>query len=167
MKNLLILRHAEAAGKASGGTDFERQLTDAGKDQARAQGVLLRTAQVGFDRIVASSALRAVQTAGAVKEAAGFSGEVEAVEALYNAPGEVLLEFVRGLPNEFSTVLMVAHLPGVAQLLSLLTTEHVDLEQIFSPGTMAGVQAEGDSWEDLDYGVGALTLFIPPIIPFV
>ena len=65
--------------------------------------------------------------------------------------------------NGYSTMLLVAHMPGVAQLLSLLTTEHEDLEQIFSPGTMAGVQVDGETWEELDYGVGALTLFFPPI----
>jgi phosphohistidine phosphatase SixA len=60
--------------------------------------------------------------------------------------------------------LLVAHLPGVAQLASLLTTEHVDLDLIFSPGTMAVVQMECDSWKHCDYGVGALTLFLPPML---
>lgn len=165
MKNLIILRHGEADSKGPKGSDFDRHLTDQGREQARIQGRLLRLVGIQFDRVVSSSAVRALETAAAVMDEAGFKGEVESVEALYNAPGEVLLEFARGLPNGFHTLLMVAHLPGVAQLLSLLTTEHMDLEQIFSPATIAGVQVEGETWQDLDYGVGALTLFLPPVLP--
>ncbi len=67
--------------------------------------------------------------------------------------------------EDFSTLLLVAHVPGVAQLLSLLTTEHVDLDQIYPPATLSAVQLDDDSWRDFDYGVAALKLFFPPLLP--
>jgi len=164
MKSLLLLRHAEAQDKLQGGSDFDRTLTDEGLNQASIQGFFLRNAGIAVDRIVASSAKRAGQTADVVKEAGGLAMEVQSVDALYNAPGDALLEYLRGLPEEASHVLMVAHLPGVAELVSLLTTEHVDLDNVFGPGTLAGVMVEGNSWRDFDYGTGVLTLFLPPVL---
>ena len=164
MKSLLLLRHAETHNKPKGGSDFDRTLTDEGVTQASIQGYFLRNAGIAVDRIVASSAKRAGQTADVVKEAGGLAMEVQLEDALYNAPGDALLEYLRGLPEEASHVLMVAHLPGVAELVSLLTTEHVDLDQVFGPGTLAGVMVDGDSWRDFDYGTGILTLFLPPVL---
>lgn len=164
MKTLIILRHANAFDQSKGGGDFERPLTDLGREQAGRQGWFLRQSGVAVERIIASSARRVQETAAAVAEAAGNGLAPESVDALYNAPGEVLLEYVRGLPDDSSVILLVAHMPGVAQLASLLTTEHGDLDLIYSPGTMAAVQIEGDSWQNVDYGVGVLTLFLPPIL---
>ena len=111
-----------------------------------------------------SSAKRAGQTADVVKEAGGLAMEVQSEDALYNAPGDALLEYLRGIPEEASHVLLVAHLPGVAELVSLLTTEHVDLGQVFGHATLAGVMVDGNSWQDFDYGTGMLTLFLPPLL---
>ncbi|MCZ6647056.1 MAG: phosphohistidine phosphatase SixA [SAR324 cluster bacterium] len=164
MKTLIILRHADALEKTSGMSDFERPLSDEGCSQASRQGQFLRQAGICIDRVVASSALRARTTAETVVDASGAGVDIETSDELYNAPGETLLEYVRCLPDELTRLLMVAHLPGVAQLLSLLTTEHVDLDHIFSPATLAAVQLDGDSWHEFDYGVGALTLFLPPVL---
>ena len=165
MKTLIILRHAEADNPSPGNSDFERSLTELGRQQAGRQGEFLRQSGVTVERVIASSARRVQETAGAVCAACGNGLEPECVDALYNAPGEVLLEYVRGMPDDFSGLMLVAHMPGVAQLVSLLTTEHGDLDLIYSPGAMAAVQVEGDSWQGLDYGAGVLTLFLPPILP--
>ncbi len=165
MKTLIVLRHADAAGKSGGMSDFERPLSEEGRRQAGGQGAFLRQAGISMERVVASSALRAMETAEAVMGACNSGIEVESAQELYNAPAEDLLDYVRGLPNEFASLLLIAHLPGVAQLLSLLTTEHVDLDLIYSPGTLAAVQFEAKSWQEVDYGTGALILFLPPILP--
>ena len=163
MKSLIILRHADAEGKAPGGSDFDRVLSELGKTQARNQGLVLRQTGISPERVVASSAHRTMETAQLVVDGAGLQVAVEPEETLYNAPGAALLEFVRGVTVDCNSMLMVAHLPGVAELVSLLTTEHEDLMQIYSPGTMTAVQADGPSWVDFDYGTGSLILFLPPI----
>lgn len=165
MKTLIILRHADAADQSAGVSDFERPLTELGREQARRQGQFIRQSGVSVERIIASAAKRVQETAAALVESCGNGLEVESVDMLYNAPGEVLLEYVRGLPDDCNIVMLLAHMPGVAQLVSLLTTEHGDLDLNYSTGTLAAVQIEGDSWQDLDYGVGMLTLILPPILP--
>ena len=165
MKTLIIFRHGEAEDTPPGKTDADRALTGKGRDQAARQGNFLRQAGMVPEKVIASSALRAVQTAEAFSTASGAGGSVEALDELYNVPGDALLEYARGLREEIATLAMVAHMPGVAQLLSLLTTEHVDLDHVYSPGTIAAVRVEGNSWQDLDYGAGALTLFLPPVLP--
>ncbi len=165
MKTLIILRHADAVDQSAGISDFERPLTELGREQAGRQGQFLRQSGVDVERIIASAARRVQETAAALVASCGNGLEPESVDTLYNAPGEVLLEYVRGMPDDCSVIMLLAHMPGVAQLVNLLTTEHGDLDLIYSPGTMAAVQIEGDSWQDLDYGVGVLTLFLPPILP--
>ncbi len=165
MKTLLILRHADAVEKGPGMSDFDRVLTEKGRSQALGQGRFLRDAGLEVERVMASAAQRAMDTARTVTEGGGLGLEVEGVPEIYNAPGEPLLEFVRALPDDFSTLLLVAHVPGVAHLVSLLTTEHSDLAQIYSPGTLSAVQVDDNSWRDFDYGVGALKFFLPPLLP--
>ena len=165
MKTLIILRHADAANQSADVSDFERPLTELGREQARRQGQFLRQSGVKVERVIASAARRVQETAAALVENCANGLEVESVDTLYNAPGEVLLEYVRGMPDECSVIVLLAHMPGVAQLVSLLTTEHGDLDLIYSTGTMAAVQIEGDSWQDMDYGVGVITLLLPPILP--
>ena len=165
MKTLIIFRHAEAEETPPGKSDSERTLTEKGRGQATRQGNFLRQAGMVPEKVIASSALRAIQTGEALGAVGGASGSVEPLDELYNVPGDALLEVVRGLPEGIGTLAMVAHMPGVGELLSLLTTEHVDLDHVFSPATMAAVRVDGDSWRDVDYGVGALTLFLPPLLP--
>ncbi len=162
MKHLMILRHAEAA-PAGNGPDIERTLTGAGRAQAHALGRLLREWEMPLRRIVCSSAKRTRETAETLM--AGCGAEVPLIVAaeLYNASGEALLEYLQGLPDDSDRVLVVAHVPGVAELASMLVTEHVDLAIAYKAATLVEIAMEEDQWSELDYGVGILRLVLPPI----
>lgn len=165
MKQLLILRHAAAASASTGVPDRHRPLTGAGSAQATALGGLLHQWRLLPGRIVASAALRAVETAEALVGGAAGDVAVERSERLYNASAEELLTFGQGLPDGEERVMVVAHAPGVAHLVSLLITEHMDLFMSFPAGTLAQVDLDSDRWSDLDYGAGMLRLFLPPVAP--
>ena len=164
MKYLMILRHAEAAA-AGNGPDIERTLTGTGRAQAHALGRLLREWEMPLGRIVCSSAQRARETAEALM--AGCEAEVPLIvaEELYNASGETLLEYLQNMPDDGDRVLLVAHVPGVAELASMLVTEHVDLALVYKAATLVEIAVEEDHWNELDYGVGMLRLVLPPVQP--
>ena len=167
MKHLMILRHAKTVSPQGMSADHERPLTPAGHAQARALGELVSRWNFAPQRIVCSGALRARETAEELiaggKLEPPRSLPLEADDTLYNAPGETLLRRLQALPDDAERVMVVAHLPGVAELTSMLTTEHLDLALLYQPCTLSIVVMDEPRWSDLDYGVGALALLLPPM----
>jgi phosphohistidine phosphatase len=164
LKNLLILRHASPAPPGPDGNDFTRALTPQGEREASLQGAFLREADIVPQIIAASSALRAVTTAELLVAALGGSPAVTREEVLYNAPGEVLLDYVQRLPDRAATVLLVAHMPGVAELLGILASDPADMAVNFSPATLVGVSLETPArWAEVVPGCGVVEWLLPPI----
>jgi phosphohistidine phosphatase len=164
VKNLILLRHASPEAKGSDGTDFTRPLTAHGQAEARLQGGFLREAGIVPDLIASSTALRALTTANLLVESIGNAPAVTPEESLYNAPGEVLLDYVQRLPERAGIVLLVAHMPGVAELLGLLASDPADMAVAFSPCTLAGISLETPArWAQVAPGCGVVEWFLPPI----
>ena len=164
MKNLLILRHASPAAQGTDGTDFTRPLTAHGEQEARMQGGFLREAGITLDVIATSTAVRARTTAELLAAALGQAPALTPDETLYNAPGEVLLDYVQRLPERVQTVLLVAHMPGVAELLGLLASDPAELTVAFSPCTLVGVSLEKAArWAEVKPGCGVVEWLLPPL----
>ncbi len=162
MKSLLILRHAEALPAGPHLPDPDRPLTDAGTAQALAIGAALAVRAIPLPKVVSSSAVRARETASGVLEGGQYGVAIEVSQRLYNAPGEELLAALQAWPEDAERALLVAHVPGVAELTGILTTEHVDLAVIFQAATLAEVDLNIDKWSEIDYGTGALRMLLPP-----
>jgi len=161
MKSLLLLRHAEAQAASADGGDHERSLTRRGQTQARALGRWLKRRDVTPGRILCSSATRARQTAESVTRTAGWNVPLHAVDGLYNATADTMLDLVRHQSGEDERVLLVAHAPGVGDLASLLVTRHVDLALVCEPATLIEIVFDAASWTDVAARRGALRLVLP------
>jgi phosphohistidine phosphatase len=165
VKILIILRHATSAQRGPDGTDFSRPLTALGRDEARVQGGFLREAGIVPEVIVASAAVRAATTAELVASSLRSAPPLALDGTLYNALGDTLLDHVRGLPDGAHTALVVAHMPGVAELLSLLAGDLKDRSVAFAPGTLVCV-ALGPlrRWAEVEPGSGAVEWVVPPLL---
>lgn len=164
MKNLLIMRHGSPAPKGPDGTDFTRPLTPQGEREARMQGSFLRESEIVPDLIACSTAVRARMTAEQIVGAMRRPPPLTLEESLYNAPGEVLLDYVQRLPEKHNTVLLVAHMPGVAELLGLLASDPADMAVQFSPCTMVGVSlARHTHWREIVPGCAGVEWVLPPL----
>jgi phosphohistidine phosphatase len=113
---LLLLRHGQAVDFASGLTDHERPLTDAGIEQATAVGNALRARGVSIDLVLCSSATRTRQTWSAL----GLDARCELSDEVYNAGSDTLLELVRLLDERIGTAMIIGHGPGLPSLASEL-----------------------------------------------
>lgn len=121
---LFLVRHAEAA---PGDPDELRQLTSAGREQARRVGEEIAPAHP--DAVVSSPLLRARETADAVARAAGIEPAVD--ERL--APGATP-DDVRAVARERGqTVVIVAHQPDCGRAAAVLGDRP---EPSFPPGTV-------------------------------
>jgi phosphohistidine phosphatase len=126
MRTLLILRHGKAAPE-EGGSDAARPLTARGQREAELIGQLLRSEQLVPDRILASNARRARETAREAAAAVHFSGAIDELDELYLGEPEAYITAVRRNAPDAQCVLLVGHNPGLEALALILTGDPVAL----------------------------------------
>jgi len=121
--DLILWRHAEAEEGHEGLPDLERALTPKGQKQAKRMGKWLDSQLPDNSRILASPAVRTVQTA----EALGRKYKVNAALAP-DAEAEAILQ-AANWPAGKETVVIVGHQPTLGQVAALLLTgEALDFE---------------------------------------
>jgi phosphohistidine phosphatase len=146
MKTLLLLRHAKASASDTDLGDHERPLAKRGKRDAPKMGRLLRDENLLPDLIVSSSAKRCRKTADHVIEQSGYRGETRITGDLYEANEQTLREFLGRLDDRVSRVLLVAHNPGMEQLLQSLIGSYSPL----TTAALANLELPIESWRDLN-----------------
>ena len=111
MRRLILLRHAKAQKAAD---DFERPLSDQGREDAALIGRALAAEGLIPDRALVSGALRTRQTWQAA--AAAFpKAKAQVRKDLYLADARTLLDAVED-EADADTLMVVAHNPGVHAL---------------------------------------------------
>ena len=156
MKTMMVLRHATAEKNGPDGRDYTRPLTPAGREEARAQGQRMRGDGLVPALVATSAAVRAVETAQGACEAFSPMPPVWTLETLYNASGHELLAALQELPEPSATVLLVAHMPGVAELVYLLLKPTQSPTLNYVPGTYAVMELNISRWVDIAPAKGVL-----------
>lgn len=158
MRELLLLRHAEAMAASPNGRDSERPLSLHGEAQARDAGAWLAEHGAAPDAVLCSPARRAQMTADTAARALRAPPPLF-LPAIYQAtPGE-LLSLVEAHAPDARQVLLVGHNPGLEQLLALLTEGRSAEARGMSPSTVAWIELVDDT---LEPGSGRLrTLWSP------
>ena len=167
MKTLILLRHAKSACGDSDARDFDRPLSPKGRVAARTIGRELRARGVGFDAVMASPALRVVETVADVGE--GYGSRIRPVydERLYLASAAVLLEVIRGIDDRADRLLLIGHNPGLERLAMLLTRDggnalRREVEAKYPTATVAEIRLPVERWSDVEPASGCLESFIRP-----
>jgi phosphohistidine phosphatase len=115
MRQLILLRHAEAEPARPGAGDIDRPLTDRGRQEALAAAEAIATVQLHIDEVLASPALRTRETADLVAGRLNLAVPVNHVAALYlGAPNALLLALQNCRPAA-QTLLMIGHNPGISE----------------------------------------------------
>ena len=127
MKTLLVMRHAKSDHEEQDQTDHDRPLEQRGRVDAPKMGEFLTKKDMVPNYILASSAVRARETAKLVAKGCGFKGECDLKKELYLAPAKAYIDTLKALKTEAERVLIVGHNPGLEELLQHLTgnTEHM------------------------------------------
>ena len=145
MKKLLLMRHAKSSWKDVDIPDHDRPLKKRGQKDAARMGKQLKQKGIHPDKVLCSSAERAVRTAEALIGKIDFKGEVEYSEKLYMADCSAILALLKGLPDDLKTVMVIGHNPGMEALVQLLTGKVEGL----STASIAYILAKIDHWKDL------------------
>lgn len=115
MRRLILFRHAKAAPRAPSGEDFDRPLDEKGLHDAALMGRVLAGEGLIPDLALVSSAVRTRET---WDQLAGAFPNARAVvcDALYNATLEEIQAEIDAAAPAASTLMVVAHNPGLHEL---------------------------------------------------
>jgi phosphohistidine phosphatase len=148
IKTLLILRHAKAEPD-SGEGDEQRPLAKRGRRAAERVGELLSDTLP--ELVLSSTSLRTRETVEGLKKGAGSLGKVEFLSELYLATPSACLRAVAQHGGDAERVLLVGHNPGLEELVTALTGEHVSLPT----AGLAECTLEVERWSDVSLDTGA------------
>lgn len=149
MKRLTLIRHAHADDKPPGGSDFDRPLSTRGLREAGALARYLLERALLPDLLIASTARRTQQTAEILMQVLALPAQrVQPVQQLYLASADVLLHAVRDVQPEVAHLAIVAHNPGVSDLMHALLPEDVELGELVTAGACT-LTFDVNSWSDL------------------
>lgn len=168
MKTLTLLRHAKSGWNDPVARDFDRPLNDRGRRAADTMGHHLRAMGLSFDHVVASPAVRVVETVLDVAKGYGRALDPHFDRRIYLASGVTLLDIVTAFPDSASHALMVGHNPGLEDLALMLVPDAGDndlrdtLETKYPTATLAEITLDIDRWADAAIGAGTLARFIRP-----
>ena len=165
MKTLTLLRHAKSSWDDPISRDFDRPLNAKGRRAAVMIGRQLKSLDLRFDHIVASPAVRVVETLDEVWS--GYGRKLEPVwdKAMYLASAASLLDLVHALPEAADHVLMVGHNPGLEDLVLDLTLDGELRERVedkYPTATVAQMTLPVDRWADARAHSATLVAFIRP-----
>jgi phosphohistidine phosphatase len=121
MKRLTIMRHADARWKDSATEDFARPLNRRGLSGAEAMARRLLELELVPDRLLASTARRAEQTADIVARELSLSvRHVQREDALYLASAADMLRLIQKTGPRIAHLMVIAHNPGASHLIHML-----------------------------------------------
>jgi phosphohistidine phosphatase len=115
MRRLILFRHAKTEARPAGSDDFDRRLTDRGRDDAALMGRVLAEAGIAPDLVLVSPAARARETWELAGPAFPFA-RVEFRRGLYEASAEEAADEIALGTRSADTVMVVGHNPSLQEL---------------------------------------------------
>jgi phosphohistidine phosphatase len=164
-KQLFVLRHAKSSWDDPGLDDHDRPLAPRGLQAVRMLGEHLRARGIQPEQVLCSTARRTRETFDGVAP----GGELQIEPDLYTAGTAELVERLRRVPPDTSSVMVIGHNPTMQTLILRLTgnghsPESSDLSEVqrkFPTGALATLTFECE-WSELGPGCAKLVALIRP-----
>jgi phosphohistidine phosphatase len=165
MKTLTLLRHAKSSWDDGATRDFDRPLNKRGRQAARTIGREMRELGLRFDHVIASPAVRVVETLREVEE--GYGGPLGAAfdRRVYLASAETLVEIIQAAGDDGASLLLVGHNPGLENLALMLGEEgplRAEIEVKYPTATLTEISLPAERWGQVGRGGGTITRFVRP-----
>lgn len=147
MKTLVIIRHAKSKDALIGQLDFDRELSHEGEVDAKMMAQKLRDENILVDAFIASAAKRTQSTAKIfMKELAANEHQFFPTRNLYEAPVTEYYKAIQQLNDNWETVAIFGHNPGITYFINSLDTKPI---HHMPPAGMYVVKIDADSWKDI------------------
>ena len=144
MKTLFLVRHAKSSWADFSVADIDRPLNDRGKRDAPVMAERLKKRGLKIEALVSSPAKRAHKTAKLFAEVLDLpKKEILIQDDLYEAGVQQFNSVVQHLNDQFNTVALFSHNPGITDFVNTLTPTRID--NMPTCGIFA-VTIKADSW---------------------
>jgi phosphohistidine phosphatase len=149
MKTLVIIRHAKSESPGFGQSDFERGLEPKGILEAEAMSLKLINKIPSIDHFISSTALRARLTCEKFSETFRQApAKTEYADRLYHAPESVIYDVIANVHNQYNTIAVVGHNPGITAFANTLT-DKITIDNMPTSGIFA-VEADCNEWSEFE-----------------
>ncbi len=168
MKTLTLLRHAKSGWDDLALRDFDRPLNAKGKRAAMTVGRHWRQLGLSFDRVIASPAVRVVETLEQIGQGYGDDLAPAWDRRVYLASAMALLDIVRQQPDAADSIVLAGHNPGLEDLILLLVPDadgaalRDAVEEKFPTASTARLEFDVDRWAEAAANGARLALFVRP-----
>lgn len=157
---LILMRHCKSSWASPGLPDHDRPLNGRGRRSAVALGDWLRERGHLPDLALVSSSRRTQETF----EGLGLDCPMETSPRLYHASDEITLRLIETTPDTVSTLLVIGHNPGFAEVAWRLARTPVDHPRFgdYPTGATTLFRFEAESWAEIGWGAGRAEEFVIP-----
>ena len=147
MKTLVIVRHEKSSWNDPGLSDHERPLNKRGLRDAPMMGARLAEWGPPVDRVISSSAVRALTTAELITQEMGLPwDEILVEETLYHASEEEMLDLIQDQEDYIDGLMLFGHNPGMTALVNDLSD--LGLGNLPTCGVVV-IQFDVESWSQV------------------
>ncbi|WP_372949828.1 SixA phosphatase family protein [Mariniphaga sp.] len=160
MKRVVIVRHAKSVPYGYE-DDFNRDLTDRGKNDAKLVSNELVKKRINPDVFISSPAKRALKTARIFADNLGFErSQIREIKDIYNGlTTSEFLELIQSLPDDAGTAFFFGHNPGFHFFVNILLK--ISVNEMPTCATV-GIDFSVIVWNEIEARTGDLAFRITP-----
>ena len=158
MKSIILFRHARAE-IGDFNRDHDRLLVSKGIEDAKKMGLYLSGEKLLPEIVISSTALRAKMTGETAMEEGKWSCPLILESGIYGGAPLFLLNLVNKQDDAISSICLVGHEPNFSNFIAQSTNSTY---RRFPNGSMARIEFDVESWEDIIMGFGILNWLVEP-----
>ncbi len=160
MKRLVIVRHAKTE---QGGYDhdYDRELTEKGRDDAHNISIDLKKREIIPDYIIASPAVRAYSTARIYAEELGFPKDkiIQKKGLYFDYTTQDFIDLIHEVSDEYNTLFVFGHNPFMYFISGNLS---FNFQGDMPTCSTVVLDFNVESWADIEAKQGSLVLHLVP-----
>lgn len=123
LRHIVVIRHAKSSWDDPSVADHDRPLSKRGRNALSRLRDHIEGLELRPELVMCSSSRRTCETLAGIRPAFGRKARVESDSSLYGASAEQLVTELRRLDDQVTTVVLIGHNPGVADLVDLLAAD--------------------------------------------
>ena len=160
MKTLLIIRHANSRNASLGQADFDRPLSDSGKEEAEKMAGRVAGQINSIDLFIASAARRTTKTAKIFMKVYKAENDLlQSEPGLYESSLEAYYKVLENVPDDKHVVAIFGHNPGITCFTNSLAAGKVS---DMPTGSVFALTFGEDKWFNLRKVVSKQLFFYYP-----
>ena len=160
MKRILIIRHAKSSWAEIGQRDFDRPLNERGLRDAPEMARRLIQRNITIDLFVSSAANRALSTTKLMMHEMKMGDDQLVIqEELYHAPPSVILSAINNTLNQYDTIAVVCHNPGITVFANII--KGLSIDNVPTCGVLM-LKADVKQWDEVSEKNMAFNFFDYP-----